>query len=205
MKKITEPMKKYWVYLVGIIIIAVASLLMNYNIESRWVSIVKQNSKTIDRYKNKIKVQYSYSIDMKEAMKEALPKFYQRKLRDYILQNNIQVTERRILSDIKYYKLVTIAICNQCEDITLDRYILTNDLYRYKGLEEWRKFRKDAFIKYMVQGRQVMTTYYDDSKVIMPVREWVKVNNEISKIVEEESFKLLEGLRAESILYHNLK
>lgn len=191
--------------IVGIIIIFTLIIINNFTIETKWGSLAKSNcDKFISKYKTKINTQYTYSIHMKNFISNDLPQQYEKTLRKYIKQNNLNINEKTIQSDVKYYTLLTIAMNDVCEDETINTMIIKNDLYRYEG-DKWIEFKKYIFDIFFSKGTEILNTYYDDNKVVMPIAFWISdAKDDIALIINKRSDTLLNHLRTESILYHKV-
>jgi hypothetical protein len=169
-----------------------------YTIRTKWVSISRE-----DREMTKVKSQTNYAIDMKNAMVVELCNLYEIVLKEYIEEKGLQVSYSKIKADVKYYKLIAIAMSDACEDITIDRYIHNNDLYRYKNHNDWVTFKQNVVNIYMRKGTEVIENLYDNSKVILPLNEWhqrggLRIYNTLSKNTNE----MLEYLKIESCIFY---
>ena len=174
-------------------------------VNTKWGAIYKGNKVDLLGKKiTKIKAQTNYSLDMKTCMLADLSYLYECKLKEYCRNNSISITPEKIASDVKYYKLIVIAMNDACEDITIDRYIHNNDLYRYKNKNDWEVFKQNVKDLYYRESKQVIIFYYDNNKIIMPIHKWIEYAViELKAIIEKNTDKLLEDLKTESLIYYN--
>lgn len=171
-----------------------------FTIRTKWGYITRER----DREMTKVKSQTNYAIDMKGAMVIGLCNQYEFTLREYIKEKGYSISENKIKADVKYYKLIAIAMSDACEDITIDRYIHNNDLYRYQNKNDWRVFKQTAINVYMRKGTEVIENLYDNSKVILPLHEWHRrAGKEIYNILEKNADEMLELLKLESCIYYD--
>jgi hypothetical protein len=195
------------VWKIGIMIVLCLIILIwsGYTISTKWGSVYKDDAdKMINKKITKIKAQTNYSLDMKTYMLMDLSTLYEEKLKIYCKRNNIAVNPEMIASDVQYYQLITIAMNDVCENITIDRYVHNNDLYRYRNKNDWDVFKANVINLYIKEGKQILTTYYDNDKVIMPVYVWMDLaEKDLYNIVEKNTDKLLEDLKTESLIYYN--
>lgn len=190
-----------WKILLMILIVLLLFMWGGYTIRTKWGTVAKDD--LAKREMVKVKTQTNYSKDMKTSMIFDLSECYEYNLKKYIKENNINISYKRIEQDIKYYKLITIAMSDACEDITIDRYIHNNDLYRYQNRNDWDNFKLNVVNLYLRVGRDIIMNYYDDAKTIMPLREWEKrAGKEIMSIITINTNKLLEDLKTESCIYY---
>lgn len=177
-----------------------------YTIQTKWGSIYKNDTENaVNRKMTKIKAQTNYSKDMKMCLLTDLAAIYEEVLLQYCKENNINATQEKIASDVKYYRLIVVAMSDSCEDITIERFIHNNDLYRYTNINDWNKFKQNVVELYLREGHNVLTNYYDNSKVIMPLNEWLKrKGKDLAASLGKNTDKLLEDLKTESVIYYNL-
>lgn len=189
------------IFLTGMIVLTLI-LWSGYSVRTQWGTISKED--IAKREMTKVKSQTNCAIDMKSAMVLGLCTQYEQTLREYVNEKKLNVLESKIKSDIKYYKLIAIAMSDACEDITINRYIHNNDLYRYKNKNDWDVFKSNAINIYMRKGTEIIENFYDDSKVILPLREWHKrAGKEIFQILSKNANEMLEYLKIESCIFFN--
>lgn len=201
--KILDIFKNIDLWKIGLMFAIVLLLLTigGYTIRTKWGTISREN--LADREMTKVKSQTNCAIDTKGAIVSDLCFQYAFTLRGYIKEKGYDISENRIKSDVKYYKLIAIAMSDACEDITIDRYIHNNDLYRYQNKNDWDVFKKNVVNIYMRKGTEIIESLYDDSKVILPLHEWHKrAGKEIYTILERNTEEMLEYLKIESCIYY---
>jgi hypothetical protein len=196
MLKIIKNIETWKIILMGIIILSVA--FSGINVKTKWISFSRANKEM-----TKVKAQTNNAIDMKNAMVVELCNLYEIVLREFIKDKNLDIPYSKIKSDVKYYKLIAIAMSDACEDITIDRYIHNNDLYRYQNQNDWIAFKQNVVNVYMRKGTEIIENLYDNSKVILPLNEWhqrggLRIYNTLSK----NSNEMLEFLKKESCIFH---
>lgn len=191
----------------AIAIVMIIAMFAGYTITTQFVSISKNDSnKKMMQFLVKIKAQSNYTIDMKDRILKDLGQLYEDKLTEYCEANCPNVTAERIMQDVKYYRLIVMQMNDACEQITIYRYIYDNDLYRYTNINDWKKFKANVVELYVTQGRKTLLDNYDNSKVIMPVHIWMKLaGRELVQVITENTDKLLEDLKTESVIFYNLK
>ena len=193
-----------WKILLMIGFLIIMLMAGGYTISTKWGTVFREDcEKRITKKMNKIKTQTNYSKDMKVNITSELSQLYEIKLRQYCRDNNISVTQEEINRNVRYYRLITIAMNDACEDITIDRYIHNNDLYRYSNKNDWDVFKKNVVDIYVREGREVFLNYYDNESVIMPGHIWVSMaGRELFMIIKENTDKLLEDLKIESCIFY---
>lgn len=193
-----------WKVILLFMIVVLLLVLGGYTIRTKWGSISKEN--IAEREMTKIKSQTNYAIDMKIAMVIELSELYEDILKDYIKEKGYNVSYSKIKSDVKYYKIIAIAMSDSCEDITIDRYIHNNDLYRYQNKNDWDIFKNNVVNIYMRKGTEVIENLYDNSKVILPLHEWHRRGGkDIYSILKDNTNEMLEYLKLESCIFHYQK
>jgi len=186
----------------GIIILFIAVFIGGFTINTKWGSIFKNDTnEKINQKITKIKAQINYNKDMKTSVLFAIGQLYGQILREYIIEKNLIVEDKIVLSNIKYYRLIVKAINDECESITIDRYILDNNLYRFKNENDWQDFVDNIVQLYLDTGKQVLIDNYDNNLVVMPLHEWVvRAGKGLNEILTEHTQKLLKNLKMESII-----
>jgi hypothetical protein len=197
----------FWKLVIMVILLILILAWFNFTIDTKWGSIYRNDTeKFVNSNLTKIKTQINYSNDMKERIMADISDLYEEKLKIYCKENDINVTPEQILNDVKYYKLIIIAMNDYCNEMTLFRFIIDNELYRYSNKADWDKFIENAANIFLKKGRQIVYNYYDNTKVIMPVQCWEQMaGRELQECLIKNTTKLLEDLKTESILYYNLK
>jgi hypothetical protein len=203
--KIKEFIKKIdvWKIIILISFLVIIIIASGYTINTQWGSIFKNSDDKLNGKITKIKTQTNYSNDMKKDVIADNGALYDKVLREYVKEKNINVTNERIEKDVRYYKVLLIVMNDACEDITINRYIHNNDLYRYKNKNDWEVFKSNVISLYMKTGTDILYNYYDNSKVIMPLNEWLKRSRVgIVDVMTKNTNKLLENLKIESDIYY---
>ncbi len=205
--KLAEKIKDMAIWKIALLFgsVLIITVLSGYTITTQWGSIFKNDSESLMNKKmTKIKAQTNYSLDMKTCVLNDLGQLYEEILTRYSYEKGLNLTQERIDQDTLYYRLIDIAMNDRCEDITIERYIHNNDLYRYTNKADWDAFKKNVMDLYVREGQQILRTYYDNSKVTMPLKDWLRLGgNAIYTIVCKDTDKLLEDLKTESIIYYN--
>jgi hypothetical protein len=196
--------KEIWKIAMMVVLLFIITIWSGYTIQTSWGSIYKSNPNDIVNLKmTKIKAQTNYSMDMKTCLLSDLSNLYEDRLIQYCRENNANVSQDRIANDVRYYKLIIIAMSDVCENITVERYIHNNDLYRYVNKADWDAFKANVVSLYLREGRQIMAYYYDNTKVIMPLQEWLKREGpELVRVMSGNTDKLMEDLKTESVIYY---
>lgn len=179
-------------------------MLSGYTITTNWGSISKNDSESLMNKKmTKIKAQTNYSLDMKTCVLNDLGQLYEDTLNKYIEEHHLNIGQERIDKDVLYYRLIDIAMNDVCENITIERYIHNNDLYRYENKSDWDAFKKNVVDLYIREGQQILRVYYDNTKTIMPLKDWLRLGgNIIYEKVYKNTDKLMEDLKTESVIYY---
>lgn len=97
-----------WKILLMILIVLLLFMWGGYTIRTKWGTIAKDDLAEMEMVK--VKSQTNRAIDMKGAMISDLCFQYEFTLREYIKEKGYNVSEDRIKVDIKYYKLIVIAM-----------------------------------------------------------------------------------------------
>jgi len=193
--------------IVLMIVIAVIVILSGYTVTTQFGSIYKNDSeKKLIQYLVKIKTQSNYAVNMKDKVLKDLGELYEEKLIIYCKENNISISNERIVADVKYYRLIVAIMNDTCEQFTLQRYIFDNDLYRYTNANDWKEFKESVKTLFITQGRKVLMDNYDNSKVLMPANIWMKyAGRELVACISDTTDVMLEGLKTESIIFSRLR
>lgn len=206
MKKVKQLITNVDLWKIMLMIGFLVIMLMagGYTVSTKWGTIFREDcEKRITKKMNKIKTQTNYSKDMKINITSELSQLYETKLRKYCKDNNIPVTQKQINRNVRYYRLITIAMNDACEDITIDRYIHNNDLYRYSNQNDWNVFKQNVVDIYVREGKEVFINYYDNDNVIIPGHIWMDIaGRELVFIIKKNTDKLLEDLKIESCIFH---
>jgi hypothetical protein len=194
-----------WKVAVMIALLFVILIWSGYTVTTKWGSIYKNDpNEIVMKNLAKIKTQTNYSNDMKVNVLSDMSNLYQDKLLWYCKNKNIEISNDRVYSDVKYFKLIVVAINDFCEDTAMIRFIHDNDLYRYSNKADWENFKRGVADLFMRQGTQIVINYYDSSKVVMPIQDWVGIASaQLKTIIDNETDKFLEALKIESVIYHN--
>lgn len=205
--KLIEKIKDtaIWKMAVVFVLMVVIIIFSGYTVTTKWGSIYKNDSESLMNKKmTKIKAQTNYSLDMKTCVLNDLGQLYEEVLTKYSHDKGLNLTQEKIDKDTLYYRLIDIAMNDRCEDITIERYIHNNDLYRYTNKADWDAFKRNVMDLYVREGQQILRTYYDNSKVSMPLKDWLRLGGStIYTIVCKDTDKLLEDLKTESIIFYN--
>jgi hypothetical protein len=203
----TEKIKDTAIWKIAVLLgIALLFIVFSgYTVTTNWGSIYKNDSESLmSRKMTKIKAQTNYSLDMKTCVLNDLGQLYEEVLTRYALDKGLNLSQEKINQDTLYYRLIDIAMNDRCEDITIERYIHNNDLYRYTNKSDWDAFKKNVIDLYIREGQQILRVYYDNTKVTMPLKDWLRLGgNAIYNIVLKDTDKLLEDLKTESVIYYN--
>lgn len=108
--RIFDFVKNIDIWKIGLLIIIALLLfaLGGYTIRTRWGTIAKED--LAKREMTKVKSQTNYALDMKDAMVVDLCDQYESTLRNYVIEKGYTVSYNRIKLDVKYYKLIAIAM-----------------------------------------------------------------------------------------------
>lgn len=193
MKRLFKPPLVFFT-IMSIVIALVVFGDSGYDIFFNDISIVKNaNDKVV-----KITRQISCSKEMKKAMLFDISQLYSKILREYIKEKNLVFSEYEIRKNIKNYRAIIKIINSECEEKTINDYILNNHLFEYINKSEWDSFKKNAVKYYLNVGKDVLSDHYDDN-FIMPVYEWIeRAKIDLYKIISENANILLENLLRES-------
>jgi tRNA(Ile)-lysidine synthase TilS/MesJ len=177
-----------------------------YTVTTQFGSIYKNDTdKKLLQYLVKIKAQSNYTQDMKDRILRDLGNLYEEKLILYCKEKNIDVSSDRIISDVKYYRMIVSMMNETCEEITIYRYIYDNDLYRYSNLNDWKNFKAGVTDLFIAQGKKILMDNYDNTKVIMPIHIWMRyAGKDLVDCLTINTDKLLEDLKTESVIFFNL-
>jgi lipopolysaccharide export LptBFGC system permease protein LptF len=194
------------ILMVGILLVIVVGW-FGFTVITPWGTITKDSyEKVIAHNRIKLKTQVNYAKDMKERILIDLGNLYEEKLLLYCQEKNIILNQDQISNDVKYYRVVVMAMNDACDNITVDRYILDNDLYRYTNKSDWDKFKLNTADLFIKEGKKVLINNYDNSKVIMPINAWFRLGGkELTACLIVNTDRMLEDLKIESVLYHEMK
>jgi hypothetical protein len=207
--KLSEFVKStdVWKIIIMVILLIIILIWCGYTIDTAWGSIYKDDyEKIVGHNLIKIKTQTNYEKDMKDRILIDLGNLYEEKLIVFCKENNINTCQNKIISDVKYYRTIVMAMNDACEDITLQRFIYDNDLYRYSNKNDWLNFKSYVTELFIKEGKKVLINNYDNDKVIMPINIWMRLaGRDLVECLKNNTDQLLEDLKTESVLYHNMK
>jgi hypothetical protein len=197
--------KEIWKISMMVVLLCVILVWSGYTINTQWGSLYKNNPEELtNRKMTKIKAQTNYSLDMKTCVLNDLGQLYEEALSKYIVDHGLNIGQERIEKDTLYYRLINIAMNDVCENITIERYIHNNDLYRYTNKADWDAFKKNVSELYIREGQQILRIYYDNTKVVMPLKDWLSLGGRmIAETVVKNTDRLMEDLKTESLIYYN--
>ena len=107
--------------MVGILLVIVVGW-FGFTVITPWGTITKDSyEKVIAHNRIKLKTQVNYAKDMKERILIDLGNLYEEKLLLYCQEKNIILNQDQISNDVKYYRVVVMAMNDACDNITVDR------------------------------------------------------------------------------------